>query len=105
MPQLRFKFQVSIFSRFKVIEFFISVYEFVKYAGKNIRLPTQTVAEVLIKKKKCRNRLNFLGGPETASPDASKFETFNPLVQLVFELKLFKPTIGISVFGSETCMT
>ena len=34
VPQLRFKFQVSIFSRFKVIEFFISVYEFVKYAGK-----------------------------------------------------------------------
>ena len=37
MPQLRSKFQVSTFSRFKVIAFFIFVYEFVKYAGKNIR--------------------------------------------------------------------
>ena len=34
MPQLRCKFQVSIFSRFKVIAFLIFVYEFVKYAGK-----------------------------------------------------------------------
>ena len=34
VPQLRYKFQVSIFSRFKVIAFFNFVYEFVKYAGK-----------------------------------------------------------------------
>ena len=37
MLQLRSKFQVSTFSRFKVIAFFIFVYEFVKYDGKNIR--------------------------------------------------------------------
>ena len=37
VPQLRCKFQVSTFSRFKVIAFFIFVYEFVKYAGKNIK--------------------------------------------------------------------
>ena len=38
VPQLRCKFEVSTLSRFKVIAFFfISVYEFVKYAGKNIR--------------------------------------------------------------------
>ena len=37
VPQLRSKFQVFTFSRFKVIAFFIFVYEFVKYAGKNIR--------------------------------------------------------------------
>ena len=37
MPQLRCKFEVSTLSRFKVIALFISVYEFVKYAGKNIR--------------------------------------------------------------------
>ena len=37
MPQLRSKFQVSTFSRFKDIAFFIFVHEFVKYAGKNIR--------------------------------------------------------------------
>ena len=37
MPQLRSKFQVSTFSRFKVTAFSIFVYEFVKYAGKNIR--------------------------------------------------------------------
>ena len=39
---------------------------------------------------------------ERACPDASKFETFIPLAPLVFELELFKPTIDISVFGSET---
>ena len=37
VPQLRCKFQVSTFSRFKVIAFFIFVYELVKYAGKNTR--------------------------------------------------------------------
>ena len=37
VPQLRSKFQVFTFSRFKVIAFFIFVYEFVKYAGKNVR--------------------------------------------------------------------
>ena len=37
-------------------------------------------------------------------PDASKFESFIPLVPLVFELELFKPKIGISFFGSETRM-
>ena len=42
---------------------------------------------------------------ETACPDASKFETFIPLVQIFFELKLFKPTLGISVFGLETRIT
>ena len=34
MPQLRSEFQVSISTRFKVIAFYIFVYEFVKYAGK-----------------------------------------------------------------------
>ena len=38
------------------------------------------------------------------SPDASKFESFIPLVPLVFELELFKPKIGILFFGSETRM-
>ena len=38
-------------------------------------------------------------------PDASKFETFIPLVRLVFELELFKATINISVFDSETRIT
>ena len=37
VPQLRSKFEVSTFSRFKVRAFLIFVYEFVKYAGKNIR--------------------------------------------------------------------
>ena len=37
VPQQRAKFQVSTFSRFKVKAFFIFVYEFVKYAEKNIR--------------------------------------------------------------------
>ena len=37
VPQLRCKFEVSTFGRFKVIAFLIFVYEFVKYAGKNIR--------------------------------------------------------------------
>ena len=53
----------------------------------------------------CRNRCNLFLGAETACPNASKFETFMPLVRLVFELELFKPTIGISSFGSETRMT
>ena len=42
---------------------------------------------------------------ESACPDASKFETFISLVQLVFELELLKPIIGVSVFGSETRIT
>ena len=54
------------------------------------------------KKKKCRNRHNLNLGAETAFPGVSKFETFIRLLQLVFKLKLFKPTIGISVFGLET---
>ena len=37
---------------------------------------------------------------ESACPGASKFESFIPLVPLVFELELFKPTIGISCFDS-----
>ena len=37
VPQLRFKFQVSTFSCFKVIAFFIFVYKFVNFAGKSIR--------------------------------------------------------------------
>ena len=37
VSQLISNFQVSTFSRFKVIAFFIFVYEFAKYAGKNIR--------------------------------------------------------------------
>ena len=37
VPQLRCKFQVFIFSRFKVIAFCIFVYEFVKYAGKKLK--------------------------------------------------------------------
>ena len=46
VPQLRCKFQVSTFSRFKVIALFIFVYEFVKFAGKNIWTSEQSVAEV-----------------------------------------------------------
>ena len=42
---------------------------------------------------------------KTASPDTSKFETFILLVRLVFEPELFKPPIGISVFGLETRIT
>ena len=41
---------------------------------------------------------------ERACSDASKFESFIPLVPLVFELELFKPIIGISFFGLETRM-
>ena len=44
-------------------------------------------------------------GAKTACPGASKFETFILLLRLVFELELLKPPIGISVFGSETCIT
>ena len=100
VPQLRFKFQVFTFSCFKVIAFFIFAYEFIKYAGKTEGLPTQSVAEVPITKKKCRNCHNLFWGAETACPDASKFETFIPLVRLVFVLELYEPPIGISVFGS-----
>ena len=42
---------------------------------------------------------------ERACSDASKFESFIPLELSLFELELFKPTIGISVFGSETRIT
>ena len=42
---------------------------------------------------------------ESACPGASKVETFIPLVRLVFELELFKPPIGVSVFGSVTRIT
>ena len=58
----------------------------------------QSVAEVQTKKKKCCNCYNFFLGAETAWPDASEFETFIFLVRLVFELELYKPPIGISVF-------
>ena len=37
VSQLRCKFEVFTLRRFKVIAFFISVYEFVNHAGKNIR--------------------------------------------------------------------
>ena len=56
-------------------------------------------------KKKCRNRQNLFLRAERACPNASKFETFIPLVRLVFELELFKAIIGVSVFGLETCIT
>ena len=40
---------------------------------------------------------------ETAFPGATKFETFILLLRLIFELQLvFKPPIGISLFGLET---
>ena len=58
-----------------------------------------------MKKKKSRNRHNLFWGAETACPGASEFETFIFLVRLVFELELFKPPIGISVFGSKTRIT
>ena len=57
------------------------------------------------RKKKCRNRHGLFLRAEWACPDTSKFESFIPLVPLVFELELFKATIGISVFGSETRIT
>ena len=56
-------------------------------------------------KKKCRNCHKLFLRAESARPDASKFEIFILLVPLVFELELFKPKIGISVFGSETHIT
>ena len=56
------------------------------------------------KEKKCRNRHGLFLRAESACPDASKFESFILLVRLVFELELFKATIGISVFGLETRM-
>ena len=52
-----------------------------------------------------RNRRNFILEAENACPGATKFETFILLMQLVFELELFKSPIGISVFGSETRIT
>ena len=39
-------------------------------------------------KKKCRNRHGLYLGAERACPEASKFESFIPLVPLVFELEL-----------------
>ena len=53
----------------------------------------------------CRNRHGSFLRAERACQDASKFESFIPLVRLGFELKLFKPTIGISFFDSETRIT
>ena len=41
----------------------------------------------------CRNHHNLFLGPETACPDASKFETFILLVRFVFELELYTPLI------------
>ena len=58
-----------------------------------------------MKKKKCRNCRNLFLGAETACPDASKFETFILLLRLVFEPELFKPPIGISIFGSKIYIT
>ena len=100
MHHVRCKFQVSSFSRFKVIAFSIFVYEFVKYAGKNLRTSDakrrgSPNKNKQIKKQKCRNCHNLFLRAERACSDASKFETFIPLVRLVFELELFKPTIGI----------
>ena len=104
----RSKFQVSIcisFCRVKVIAFFIFVPEFVILPGKNIRTSdAKRCGSPKNKQKKCRNRHNLFLRAETACPDAFKFETFIPLVRLVFELELFKPTFGISVFGSKTCV-
>ena len=57
------------------------------------------------KKRKGHNCHTLNWGAETAFPDASKFETFILLLQLVFEVEMFKPPIGISVFGSETRIT
>ena len=56
-------------------------------------------------KKKCRNRHGLFLRAERACPDTSKFESFILLKPLVFELELFKPTIGISFFGTETHIT
>ena len=57
------------------------------------------------KKDSCRNRHNLFLRAEKACSDAFQFETFIPLVRLVFELELFKPKIGISFFGLETRIT
>ena len=47
--------------------------------------------------KKSLNCQNLNLGAETAFPHASKFKNFI-LLQLVFELELLKPPIGVSVF-------
>ena len=87
--------------------FFVFVYELVKYAGKNTRTSDAKRRGSSNKyiKKKCRNRHKLFLRAESARPDASKFETFIPLVPLVIELELFQPKIGVSVFGSETRIT
>ena len=53
----------------------------------------------------CQNRHGLFLRAERACPDASKFESFILLVPLVFELELFKPITGVSVFDSETRIT
>ena len=50
----------------------------------------------------CQNDHILYLGAETACPGAFKSKTFILLQRLVFELELFKPPIGISVFGLET---
>ena len=57
------------------------------------------------KKKKCRNCHGLFLRAERACSDATKLERFILLVPLVFELELFKATIGILFFGSETHFT
>ena len=54
-------------------------------------------------KKKCQNCHNLNVGADSAFLGASKFETYILLLQFVY--KLFKPPIGVSVFGSETRIT
>ena len=56
------------------------------------------------RKKKVSESSGLFLRAERACPDASKFESFIPLVPLLFELELYKPKIGISFFGSETRM-
>ena len=56
------------------------------------------------RKKKVSESSSLFLRAERACPDACKFESFIPLVPLLFELELYKPKIGISFFGSETRM-
>ena len=93
MPHLSSRFQVSTFSRFEVIGFSTSGCRIRNFAPKKHK-----DAEVSIEKTKCHNCHNIDLGAETAFSGASKFEDFILLLLLVFELELFKPPIGISVF-------
>ena len=79
MALVRSKFEVSTLGCFKIIAFFISVHDFVKYAGKNIRTSEAKRCENPNKEKKeCQNCHNLFLGAETAGPEASKFESFFP---------------------------